>query len=216
MTFKEIQDEVIELRFNEARRASVKHWINLRYQAIWAYTDWPWRRQGPSDLTIVSGSANPTLPSDFLRPVAIYDDLGNELTQLEADEFDADYRYADANNLTGRPETFKWVNDVITLGMTPGSDYIFGLTYERKTSYLSAGTTPTVGLMTGDSDQPIFDSAYHYILVSGAVATGLRMENDPTFPAVEDDYMGQLRSMQDYYLPSAAATGHLQYGRDEF
>ena len=59
---------------------------------------------------------------------------------------------------------------------------------------------------------PIWDEQYHYILVVGAIATGLRLENDPTYPQMEEDFDGQLASMQDYYLPTAAGAGHLQYG----
>jgi len=35
MTYKQLQDEVIALRFDESRRASVKSWLNLRYAALW-------------------------------------------------------------------------------------------------------------------------------------------------------------------------------------
>lgn len=214
MNFVEIQNEIISTRFKESQRVSIKHWINLRYQAIWAYTDWPWKRQGPVTLTVTSGTANPTLPSDFLRPIRIFDDLGGELVWLEAEEFDSDYRSALISGVRGRPSSFKWVDNVITLGLTPNSNYDYSLVYERKTAYLSGGTTPSSGLLTLDTDEPIWDDQYHYILVIGAIATGLRIENDPTFPALEDEYAGLLASMQDYYLPTAAPSGHLQYERD--
>lgn len=214
MNFAEIQNEVIDIRFKESQRASVKHWINLRYQAIWAYADWPWKRQGPTPLSLQVGDASPALPSDFLRPIRIYDDLGNELTWLEAAEFDGDHRYPIVNEISARPSSFKWVNDVITVGLTPDADYDFSLVYERKTAYMANGTTPTSGLMTNTNDEPIWDDHYHYILVVGAIASGLRLENDPTFPSLEDEYSGLLNSMQDYYLPTASPAGHLQYGSE--
>lgn len=214
MDFGSIQQEVIDARFKESQRASVKFWINMRYQAIWAYVDWPWKRQGPVPLVVTAGSANPTLPDDFLRPIAIYDDLGNEIFWEEPGDFDTDHRYPINQGTTGRPSSFKWVDNVITLGLTPAVDYDFQLVYERKTSYLASGTTPASGPLTADTDTPIWDDQYHYILVVGAIASGLRLENDPTYPALEEEYHGLLNSMRDYYLPTASPAGHLQFGSE--
>ena len=47
VTFDEISSEVIRIRFKQGQRDSVKRWVNIRYQTVWAYADWPWKRQGP-------------------------------------------------------------------------------------------------------------------------------------------------------------------------
>jgi hypothetical protein len=213
MTFGEIQAEVIRTRFKEGQRESVKLWINTRYQGIWGFADWPWKRQGPVDIAVTTGSANPTLPTGFLRPVMVFDDIGNELEWMEPDEFDREHRYLQLNDVTARSGSFKWVDDVITLGPTPNADATYSLVYDRKLTYLSGGSTPMTGFMVNANDVPIFDAAYHYALVVGALATGLRVENDPTYPQMEDEYSGLLSSMRDHYLPTASPGNHLQYGR---
>ena len=50
--------------------------------------------------------------------------------------------------------------------------------------------------MVADTDYPVFPSEYHYLLVLGATATGLKMENDPTWTALEDEYREILMTMQ--------------------
>lgn len=214
MTYDEIVKEVVQIRFKASQRASVKRWVNSRYQTIWAYADWPWKRQGPVDLTIIAGNANPAPPTGFLRPVMILDDLGGELDWLEPDEFDRFNRYLVTNGTRGRPSAFKWTDNVITLAPTPNTSYRLALVYDRKPTVLAGGTTPAPAPLSADSDVPIWDEQYHYILVLGAIATGLRLENDPTYPQLEEEYEATLMSMQDYYLPTATASGHLQYGRD--
>lgn len=214
MTFKQIQDEIINIRFKESQRESVKHWINVRYQGVWGFADWPWKRQGPVDIQVTAASPNTSIPTGFLRPIQLFDDAGNELLWMEPDEFDRNYANAQANGVTGAPDSFKWVDDVLTLGLTPQSDATFSLTYERKLVHLQGGTVPTVGAMSEDSDVPIWEDVYHYILVMGAMATGLRLENDPTYPQMEEEFDGLLSSMRDHYLPTASPGSHLQYGRE--
>jgi hypothetical protein len=215
MTFEEIQDEIIAIRFRESQRTSVKHWINLRYQMIWAIADWPFKFMGPVNLTVTSGDATPTLPSDFHRPIDILDDAGFPLSWLEAKDFDRAYEGYTLQGVTAIPDSFKWVDDVITLYPTPDANYTFRLTYERRITHNHLGSTPTVGLMSDDSDTPLWDAEHHYLLVPAALSLGLRLENDPTYPAVEEDFQSALQLMREHYLPSAAPGGHLQYGRDQ-
>lgn len=216
MTFEDIQDEVISLRFKESQRESVKRWINMRYHFLWGVADWPWKRMGPVDLALLGGDANPALPDDFDRPLAIYDDAGMQLDWMPPDDFDHDYLYIQINGGTSKPESFKWVNDVITLAPTPDQNYTYKLIYERGMAYLANGTTPTSGQLTSAGDEPIWAEPYHYVLVFGAVASGLRAENDPTFDQMEEEYATFLQSMKDHYLPTMSPVGNLQYGRDPY
>lgn len=216
MNFKEIQDEIIQIRFKESQRTSIKRWINMRYQFLWGMADWPWKRMGPSLLTINNGDASPSLPSNFDRPLFVYDDRGDGLAWLSPDEFDSNYLFEELAGSRGKPESYKWVDDTITLGPVPDSDYAYRIVYERGMTYLASGVTPTTGDMTGNTDEPMWSSAYHYALVPGAIATGLRMENDPTYPQFEEEFGQMVESMRDHYLPVASVFGNLQYGRDTF
>lgn len=216
MNFKEIQDECIQIRFKESQRTSIKRWINMRYQLLWGMADWPWKRMGPVPISLVADVAQPTLPSDFDRPLLMYDDRGDGVAWISPDEFDANYLFEELRETVGKPESFKWVGDVITVGPIPDIGYTYRLVYERGMTYLQGGLTPTTGDMTGNTDEPMWASAYHYTLVSGAIATGLRMENDPTYPQFEEEFGQMLQSMKDHYLPTASVFGNLQYGRDTF
>lgn len=209
-----MQDEVIAIRFREGQRDSVKSWINMRSQLIWAVADWPFKRMGPVDLTVTTSDATPTLPADFHRPHRIYDDSGLPVVWMDEDSFNASFMGGIVDGITGPPDSFKWVDDVITLYPTPDTSYTYKLVYDRRHSYLDSGTTPTAGLMSGDTDTPLWDAEHHYMLVHGAMATGLRLENDPTYPAVEEEFQSALQLMREHYLPSNTSEVHLQYGRD--
>lgn len=214
MNFKELQDEVISIRFREGQRSSIKHWLNLRSQLIWASSEWPFKHMGPVNLAVSNGDATPTLPTDFHRPISVFDDAGFELPWFTPHEFDNSFEAGNLSGTTGAPDSFKWVDDVITVYPTPDADYTYRLVYERRHTYLDSGTTPTAGLMSGDTDAPIWDSEHHYLLVHGAVATGLRLENDPTFPAIEEEFQAGLQLMREHYLPAIESGSHKQYGRD--
>jgi len=69
--------------------------------------------------------------------------------------------------------------------------------------------------MNSDNDTPVFDEAYHPLLVIGATATGLKMENDPTWGALEQEFDAGLQAMVEELCPPDHATT-LQYGRDSF
>lgn len=215
MTFDEIQDECIALRFKESQRTSIKRWINLRYHFLWALADWPWKRVGPADLTITASDATPALPSGFDRPLFIYDNLGQRVLWMEPDEFDELYLYGELNSTRGRPQAFKWVNSTITLGEIPDANYTYKIVYERGMTYLASGSAETVGAMTSASDTPIWDEQFHYVLVFGAIASGLRLENDPTYQQMEEEFSTMTQAMKDHYLPTLAASGPMQYGRDQ-
>ena len=216
MNFKELQDECIQIRFKESQRTSIKRWLNMRYQFLWSTADWPWKRQGPADLEIDSGDANPALPSDFDRPLYMYTDNGDLVQWMSPDEFDMNYLPEELRSSGGKPRAFKWVNNVLTLGPVPDNDYTYKLVYERGMTFMQGGTVPTTGEMSGVTDEPMWTDAFHYILVPGAIATGLRMENDPTYPQFEEEFGQMLLSMKDHYLPTASVSGNVQYGREDF
>lgn len=213
MTYGELQDEVIDLRLKESQRSSVMQWINLRYQFVWGYADWPWKRVGPADLTLTAGDSTPTPPVDFNRPLRLYDHQGSELAWLSPDEFDKEYLYSELSGTRGRPQAFKWVHNQVFVAPVPDAAYTYELVYERKLSHLVSGAI-TLGPMDSALDEPIWDSAYHYVLVYGALADGLRLENDPTYPQIEEQFAVGLQSMLDHYLPTQSPAGNMQFGAD--
>jgi len=214
MTFDDICDEVIEARFKESQRTSVKRWVNLREAQIWATAEWPWKIIGPTALTVTTADSTPSLPSDIDRPSKIYDDLGDRLQYMIQDEFDDYLTSYQINNTRGRPTTFKWNNGVLTLGVVPDRAYSYTMSYLRKLSHYAAGSVVTLGPMSADTDFPLFDAEWHEILTLGAISTGLKVENDPTWEPLEGEFSVMLAQMVEHYLPAVAVAGNMQYGAD--
>src|SRR4051812_28328925 len=70
--------------------------------------------------TLAVSGATPTMPAGFGSVDYIVDDLGQELTELAPEDFDAYYASAAALGLTAaRADSFKVVNRQVTLGPTP-------------------------------------------------------------------------------------------------
>lgn len=216
MVFSEIYGEVITARFNTGQTANAKRWVNLREAQIWATAEWPWAIVGPTALVVTSTDSTPALPVDIDTPSAIYDDHGDKLQYMIQSEFDDAFISPQLNNTRGRPNAFKWNNGILTLGPVPDTAYSFTMTYLRKICHYAAGTVLTTGPMTADTDFPVFDSEWHEILTLGAISTGLKIENDPTWTSLEQEFGIMLTGMVDRYLPAVATAGNMQYGADWF
>jgi hypothetical protein len=212
MTFAEIYGEVITARFKSSQTASAKRWVNMREGQIWAAAEWPWKIVSAADVTATTST--PTLDSSVHSPLAVYDDIGNELEYMIAKDFDEIYIPRGIQNTRGRPEAFKWNNNVLTLGDYPDHSYALKYTYLRKQSHYASGAIVTVGAMSADSDYPLFDSHWHEVLTIGALSTGLKVENDPTWEALEQEFSMMVAAMIDHYLPAIAVAGNMQYGAD--
>lgn len=214
MLFSDIYGEVIDARFTASQTNKVKHWINLREAQIWAAAEWPWKIVSHLPLAVETGVFTPTLPAEIQTPLAVFDDKGNSLTYLTESDFDNEFVPTQVTSTTGRPSHYKWNNGFLTLGVTPDRDYSFSLSYYRRMSHYAYGPVFVPGPMTIDSDFPPFGDEWHEILVIGAISTGLKIENDPTWVPLEQEFGLMLSNMADYYLPAVAVAGNMQYGAD--
>lgn len=208
MTYKELQDAVIRFRFNEGRRADVKDWIGLRYGEVWSAADWPFKYVHREDLTVSAGTA--TAPSALRRPLQLENAAGDMLEYLSQSEFRDLYAWDDTTSSTA--DVYTLINS--TFYIEPADTGTFKLSYERRPSHLADGTTDTAGLMNSDNDTPIWPVEHHYLLVVGAMSTGLKLENDNTWPALEDEFTRLVEVMKEDLLPPVRGQT-LQYGRDE-
>lgn len=207
MTYKELQDEIIQFRFNESRRSAIKRWLGHRYAMVWGAADWPFKFVHREDLTVASGEA--AVPDAFRRPLTLETDGGEAVEYLTPAEFRFEFQHDDT--ATGAAEYFTVVNKTLYTG--PAADGTYKLSYERRPAHLADGTTDTAGLMNSDNDTPIWAEEHHYVLVFGAMADGLKLENDNTWPALEDAYEIGVRSMIEDLIPAVRGVT-LQYGRD--
>lgn len=213
MTLNDIVQDIITLRFKAGEASMIKSWVNQRYAMVWAAVNWPFKFAGPINFTLTAGDSTPTSPSGVHRvmPNGLRDDQGNPLTYREPQDFFDAYV---AQTGTGRPNEFTVLNGQVTVAPIPNVNYTYTIVYERQLSHLEAdGSTVTVGPMDEDDDRPLWDAAFHYILVPAAMSTGLKLQNDPTWQALEDEFERQLTAMANHYLPPDRP-GTTQYGAD--
>ena len=214
MTFSEIYNAVVEARFKSSQTMAVKRWVNMREAQVWSAAEWPWKLVGPTTLAVDASDNTPTVPTDTYQPLAVYDDRGERLEYFTQSDFDDVYIPGQINSTTGRPRSFKWNDRVLTLGDTPDTSYTFQMTYIRKLCHYTSLAVLTSGPMSADTDYPVYDNEWHQMLVVGAIATGLKIENDPTWEPLEMEFSTTLATMIEHYLPAVAVAGNMQYGAD--
>lgn len=203
MTFLSLQNEVINARFSEGKRTSVQYWLNLRYAMVWNAQDWGFTYKKGS-LAVTGGTSSATLPADCLRAGELTDPNGTRIDYITPAQWEASYGGANVSTgSTDYPTEWTIVNGVAYLGPTPASTANYDLLYKMKFTALSA-----------DADVPLLPSEYHYMLVFGALASGLIVENDPTWEAPDQQFQQQLLSMAMSYASDWPGT--VQYERDTF
>lgn len=200
MNFGELQNEVIEFRFGEHRRHSVRMWINMRYTEVNAMNDWPWTVPLQSTVTVSSGEG--ALPTGAVRLLEVYDPAAAlRLEYMPYEDLHA--LYFDSDPDTGDPERYSVkAPATLVVAPTPGGDFTLDVTYQDRPIMLE-----------DDNDEPAWPEEYHYALVMGACATGLKLENDPTFEPLEGEFYAMVNAMKTEMVPAHIAENR-QYGRD--
>jgi hypothetical protein len=201
MNYLDLVNETILTAFKEGQRPRVEKWVNYAWQKVWDAGDWPFKYAIDEALAVTADTAYPT-PSvtDFNRPVAINTSDGGRLTYLAPRDWDDNYGDADASS--GAPEHYTLVNRRIYFGPTPDETQTWSMRYERSLAHYDADeVTVVAGPMADSGDLPMIDAGHHYILVFGACATGLHLENDPTWEQFELEFRQGLSAMQNHYLP---------------
>lgn len=183
MTYKQIQDEAILLRFNELLRASVKQWIGVGYERIWNLRpDWSFKRSDgdfAASIVTAAGDFTPAMPVAFAEEIQLFDDQGQEMRYITPQEWDRRYR-PDITLNTGRARPTEWtvVDRQLYLGPVPDAIYNLKLSYWRRLCHYDAGLVglPTQGLMVEDTDVPLWEPEHHYLLVVEAMLIGATLQ----------------------------------------
>jgi len=216
MNFLEMKREVINFRFNNNLLNSAGRWINLRYAELWGSAPWPWKNAIVTSSDLIDDLGRGVWPADLQRPLSIQNSVdGTPVDYMNPKEFF--YAYT-GSNTSGQPVSNYTVlgSDVPTpMTLVPffapsliGTS--FTLVYERKLGHYEGGIYK-VGPMAQDSDEPAWPDEWAYLIVSGAMATGLRMENDDSFPPLEQEVQMGLQLMGASLLPGDVGVT-LQYG----
>lgn len=202
MTYRQIQDAVLDSGFDEGDRASAQNWIQFRHAWLWDLKPWTFRQAGPVTVTFTSGSQTVNLGTvtDMHAVIVLYDANGSPIRGV------ADYRQffdrynANASLTTGAPEAYTVVNGTILVG--PQGDGSTGLLmYEKSKPALSA-----------DGDSTGLPDGYDLALVHGAKAEGFKLKVVPELAASFDqDFTAALNALSANYLTQVREQGQ-QWG----
>ncbi len=188
MTYREIQDAVIDSAFDEADRASVKTWIQARHAWLWDSEEWVFKRATDTVTFTNNSQTVASVPSDFSTALALYDHNGTALKPyLDMTEF-LDRYNANLSN-SGSPEAYTVIDSTIYVGPTgDGTNGI--LLYERLKPALSA-----------DADGTELPEGYDLALVFGAKASGFKVRAIPfLFAEMDDEFVASVNAMRRNYL----------------
>ena len=191
MSFSDLITEVAtgSNRFTSGQNSQCARWIQYVYGRTWSLENWNFRHGVVNNCTVTPGTVTlGGLPADLGTTSAVYADNGQRLMYLGTAEF---FDLYSAGTVTGQPMHYTVVNgSSIYLGPTPSvASSTYRLMYEKAPTQL-----------TNDADIPSLPSAFHYMLVPGALALGLSIYNDFTYQFMESQYQAALASMRLDYL----------------
>lgn len=186
MNFLQLQTAVMGTRFDESQRGDVQTWINATYWRAWTLEEWIFRYATES-VTVTAGSKNVTgLTADVAIVRSFQRGDGDDITALEPTDFQRLYNTPRAP-YTGLPEAYTIINGSVFVGPASSetsTDYL--IVYEKEYTALA-----------NDGDTPMLPAGCHEdVLVFGAIARGLKTENDFTwqfFQQTADDGIDTLR-----------------------
>lgn len=189
LTFKEIQDAVKSDRFREAQRGDIKKWINFRYWWLWHLEEWTFR-YATDDVTVTAGSDTVTgVAADFLVAHSLQRYDGTPLQYMGPAAFQRAY-YDTTNTQSGTPEAYTVIDGTILVGPKSNeTSTAYRLLYEREYTDL-----------VNDNDVPALPNGAHFGLVHGGAAEGLKLQNDPTWQAFEQDFNSVITILRRGYL----------------
>ncbi len=150
-------------------------------------------------MTVTAGSQTVTgVTSDLAAVLTLQRSDGTPLVPLSPPDFFGRYH---GSTQSGKPEAFTIVNGAVMVGPTSSETATYKIVYEKD---------PT--LLVADNDVPAMPAGFHFALVHGGAAEGLKLQNDPTWQAFEQDFQASITAMRRKYLANVRGT-HGQYGR---
>lgn len=208
MNYQAIYTEIVNLRFNSdaGKIAQVKNWVGQAEIAAWNAADWDFKRVPLANLSVTAGIA--TEPADLGKVRVLEDPRGDALEYLEPDIFER--AFATSADFPGIADFYTVINRQILIGSTETGT--FKLAYRRRYTHLNNAGQPVQGLMSADTDTPIWDSEFHYVLVPWAMILGMKLENDPSAEGLRNQRDEMLGWMMDEHLGGGVEGRVMQYG----
>ncbi len=180
--------------------------LRAAYVWVWNAANWSFRKIDMGSLTVTSGDATPTMPSDLGTVTDIYDANGTALEELDPDQFDRYFQPSVVLSQRGTPYAYKVVDRQVTLGPTPAATQTFKWSYERRVCHLDSATQlPVAGFMIDDADLPLWPVDHHMILVYHAAMVEHGTYGYPTAATFQDLRDDAFQAMRDDLTSEMAA-----------
>jgi len=195
MTFAEIYGAVLE-RFDATSAvdiANAKRWVNLFGALLYEVEPWVFR-YGTDDVSTSVGVIDVTgEATDMGKVLSVWNAQRVELVELARPDFYRTYQAMVALAQTGKPEAFTLFAGALRVGPPSNEAATYRALYLRRWTDLAA-----------DGDDPAtvnsFPTSFHWLLVSGAMATGQAHFQDPTGALLEPVVARGMSGLQREFL----------------
>lgn len=187
LTYKNVQDMVLEDAFPESKRADAKVWIVDAHTEIWDAASYTFKDVAPTTVTVVNGVV--TGVTDVGDVYALYDSFGNPLqAYYDVKQFFDVYNSA-AMASGSQAEAYVVVGTtVVVKPSTSGTLTGFQITYRK--------TKPT---LSADSDLSGLPDGYDMALVYGGKGIGFTLINNPFADDFTNRFAAKKQQIKDAY-----------------
>lgn len=196
-TYLELKNLVKSGRFAASDLTDIGEWINARMSRIWTSILWQFQVSGLINLALVAGTKTVTVPATLRVVDDVYDDLGDPLERVTRKELFDRFQSTYITDTRGRPTHYAVVNRTLYFAPIPDAAYTFGCVGHLVFGHDDGAGNFVAGKMSADADKPYWPDNHHYVLVAGAKALGTKLRNDPTYPAMEDEFAQLYAAMVD-------------------
>ena len=202
MSFADLYNEVLTIRFGQENLVQAQRWVNEAYGRIWNTDEWIFKYGRVTNLTTTAGQNTlGSLPADLGIPLGLWRDDGYPVLYMPPRDF---WNTWAAFTDTGSPQWYTLIDQQIFLGPTAKDSLnTYQMVYEKR-------WLPLVN----DTDQPAVPAEHHYLIVSGALSTGMRLYNDFTWEFQEQAFQQGIQEMRREWLIDQRGEA-TQWGRDQ-
>lgn len=200
MTLADLIAEVQGLRFTNGNATQITRWINDRYAALWGTDEWTFK-YAQTAVTATDGDNQLSgIPSDFGIALGVWRADGVPMRWVPPKAFEDLYT---GSSSTGGPEFYTIIDQTIYVGPTSNeTSSSYTLLYQRRLTPL---VLPT--------DVPVIPPERHYLLVTGALAFGLMLNNDFTYQFLQQGWQQGIDEMRREWLNDQRGDSAV-WGRD--
>lgn len=223
MNYGEAVDAVMSDRWPDHKRPDVQRWVRGRHAFIYLSFDWPFRRFGPLQVEAAGGVYHDlSLESSALRAATvrgITDENGDSLQFMDRRRFEELFA---GETDAGKPWAYtvyeeqadpKGFRKRIYWGPRNDAARTLNISFTLRLAHLDADGALVDGNFTTDTDRPLWPEDFDELLILGAAAMGMKLESDPSWRPLQDDFDRLLAVMQGDVVGEAGG-GNVQYARD--